>query len=164
MSQTLGRGFCNAFARREVAAMADRRSFERGLAYATNGRVGKQTVTASSVAATVRGSASYQVRLWLEGTAPAYDCSCPVGQEGRFCKHTVAVALVSTSSVPDPDERAEAVIDVREYLEGLDHHTLVGLLVERAAVDDTFDCPIADGRSVCHGRPAASRGLPPRDR
>jgi uncharacterized Zn finger protein len=36
--------------------MADRRSFERGVLYAADGRVGKRTVTESSVKATVRGS------------------------------------------------------------------------------------------------------------
>ena len=129
-----------AFARRSVEAMADRRSFERGLLYAANGRVGKRTVTASTVKAKVRGSSSYRVSLSLDNhDEPAYDCSCPVGQEGRFCKHAVALALVVTDAIADPGQQAEAVIDVRGYLEGLDHETLVGLLVERAAKDDIFD-------------------------
>ncbi len=51
MSDVPGRAFRNAFARRSVEAMADRRSFERGVLYAANGRVGKRTVTASSVKA-----------------------------------------------------------------------------------------------------------------
>ncbi|MDQ6934367.1 MAG: SWIM zinc finger family protein [Actinomycetota bacterium] len=138
MSDVPGRAFRNAFARRSVEAMADRRSFERGLLYAANGRVGKRTLTASTVKAKVRGSSSYQVELSLDDD-PAYDCSCPVGQESRFCKHAVAVALVVTDAVADPGQRAEAVIDVRGYLEGLDHPTLVDLLVERAADDDIFD-------------------------
>lgn len=139
MSEVPARAFRSAFARREVAAMADRRSFERGLLYAANGRVGKRTTTATSVKAKVRGSSSYQVRLSLDDGEPAYGCSCPVGQEDRFCKHAVAVALVATDTVADPDQQAKAVIDVRGYLEGLDHDTLVDLLVERAAEDDTFD-------------------------
>lgn len=140
MPEVPGRAFRTAFARRSVEAMADRRSFERGLLYAENGRVGKRTVTASSVKAKVRGSSSYQVRLSLDDDdEPAHDCSCPVGQQGRFCKHSVAVALVVTDAVADPHQAAEAVIDVRGYLEGLDHQMLVDLLVERAADDDIFD-------------------------
>ncbi len=120
--------------------MADHRSFERGLLYAANGRVGKRTMTTSSVKAKVRGSSSYQVRLSLDDDdGPAHDCSCPVGQEGKFCKHAVAVALVVTDAVADPTQQAEAVINVRGYLEGLDHRALVDLLVERAADDDMFD-------------------------
>lgn len=97
-------------------------------------------MTASSVKTKVRGSASYQVQLSLnDDDEPACDCSCPVGQEGRFCKHAVAVALIVTDAVADPEHQAEAVIDVRGYLEGLDRQTLVDLLVERAAEDDIFD-------------------------
>jgi len=47
--------------------------------------------------------------------------------------------LVVTDAVADPSERAEAVIDIRAYLVGLDHDALVELLVERAAEDDVFD-------------------------
>src|SRR5680860_713499 len=140
VSEVPGRAFRKEFSRRSVEAMADRRSFERGLLYAANGRVGKRTVTASSVKAKVRGSSSYQVRLSLDDDdEPTYDCSCPVGQEGRFCKHAVAVALVVTDAVADPNQQAEAVIDIRGYLEGLDHRALVDLLAERAADDDIFD-------------------------
>jgi uncharacterized Zn finger protein len=134
-----GRAFRKAFARRPVEALADRRSFERGLLYAANGRVGKRTLTESSVKAKVRGSSSYQVKLWLDDRQPAFDCSCPIGLDGRFCKHAVAVALVVTDAVADPGQRAEAVIDIRAYLAGLDHDALVDLLVERAAEDDVFD-------------------------
>jgi len=140
VSDLPGRAFRNAFARRSVEAMADRRSFERGLLYAANGRVGKPAVTTSSVKAKVRGSSSYLVRLSLnDENEPAYDCSCPVGQEGRFCKHAVAVAVVVTDAVADPSQQADGVIDVRGYLAGLDHQTLVDVLVERAADDDIFD-------------------------
>src|SRR5680860_31492 len=66
VSDVPGRAFRNAFARRSVEAMADRRSFERGLLYAANGRVGKPTLTASTVKAKVRGSSSYQVKLSLD--------------------------------------------------------------------------------------------------
>jgi uncharacterized Zn finger protein len=137
-----GRAFRKAFARRPVEAMADRRSFERGLFYAANGRVGKRTVTESSVKAKVRGSSSYQVKLWLDDGQPAFDCSCPVGLDSRFCKHAVALALVVTDAVADPGQQAEAVIDIRAYLAGLDHDALVDLLVERAAEDDGFDAKL----------------------
>jgi len=119
--------------------MADRRSFERGLLDAANGRVGKLTVTESSAKAKVRGSSSYQVRLWLDDGHAAFDCSCPVEVDGTFCKHAVAVALVATDAVTEPDQHAEAAIDIRAHLVGLDHNVLVDLLVERAAEDDVFD-------------------------
>jgi uncharacterized Zn finger protein len=139
-SELPGRAFRKAFAHRSLEAMADRRSFERGLLYAANGRVGKRTMTESSVKAKVRGSSSYQVKLWVDdGGDPAHQCSCPVGMESRFCKHAAAVALVVTDAVADPGQRSETVIDIRAYLASLDHDTLVDLLVERAAEDEHFD-------------------------
>lgn len=122
--------------------MAGRRSFERGLLYAANGRVGRRTATETSVKAKVGGSASYQVKLWLDEDGddePAYECSCPIGRDGSFCKHAVAVAVVVIDAVPDSNQQADAVIDVRAYLEGLDAKALVDLLVERARDDDIFD-------------------------
>jgi len=67
----LGREFRKAFARRPIEAMADGRSFDRGLLYAANGRVGKRTVTESTVKAKVRGSSSYQVKLWVKRRSTA---------------------------------------------------------------------------------------------
>lgn len=134
-----GRAFRKAFARRPLESIADRRSFERGVLYAANGRVGKRTATESSVKAKVRGSSSYQVKLSLDDGEPGFECSCPVGMEGRFCKHAVALALVVTEATADPDQQAEAVLDIRAYLGGLDHEALVELLVERAAEDEHFD-------------------------
>jgi uncharacterized Zn finger protein len=135
--------------------MADRRSFERGLLYAANGRVGKRTVTESSVKAKVRGSSSYQVQLWLDDGQPAFDCSCPVGLDGRFCKHAIAVALTVTDAVADRGQRVEAAIDIRAYLAGLDHDALVDLLVERAAEDDVFDARLRMSAA------RATQGAPP---
>jgi len=148
-----GRAFRKAFARRPLEAMADRRSFERGLLYAANGRVGKRTATEDSVKAKVRGSSSYQVKLWLDEGQPAFDCSCPLGVERRFCKHAVAVALVVTDAVADPSARAGAVIDVRAYLESLEQRALVDLLVERAAEHDIFDARLRMDAARASGGP-----------
>lgn len=55
--------FRKLFARRPVEILAGPRSFEGGLLYAANGRVGKRTATADNVTAKVRGSSSYKVKL-----------------------------------------------------------------------------------------------------
>lgn len=154
-----GRAFRRSFARRPVEVMAGRRSFERGLLYAANGRVGRRTATETSVKAKVRGSASYQVKLWLdedEDDEPAYECSCPMGMNGDFCKHAVAVALVVTDAVADSNQQVEALIDVRAYLKGLDPKELVDLLLERANEDD-----ILEARLRMSAVRATTTGAPP---
>lgn len=134
-----GREFRKLFSRRSVQAVADVRSFERGLAYGASGRVGKRAVTENSVTAKVRGSSSYKVKLWVDDGRQGYTCSCPVGAEGRFCKHAVAVALVVTGAVADAHVDKDVPIDLRGYLTSLEQGALVDLVLEHADDDDLFD-------------------------
>jgi uncharacterized Zn finger protein len=125
------------FNRRRVRSLAGPRSFERGGDYARSGTVTKLRVTGTSAEATVRGSAPYKVRLGVEDGEPVFSCTCPVGADGSFCKHAVALVLVATdprSTQPQPDVDAE--VDVRAYLEGLGHERLVDLVLELAAADE----------------------------
>lgn len=138
MPEGPGRAFRRVFTRREVESLAGHRTFERGVLYAANGRVRKLTTTATSAKAKVHGSTSYQVQLGLDGDEATYACSCPVGQDDRFCKHAVAVALVATDTATHAGHD-DAVVDLDGYLAGLDHQALVDLLLERAAEDDLFD-------------------------
>ncbi|HUZ09101.1 MAG TPA: SWIM zinc finger family protein [Acidimicrobiales bacterium] len=125
------------FNRRRVRSLAGPRSFERGEDYARSGTVTKLRVTATSAEATVRGSAPYNVHLGVEDGEPVFFCTCPVGADGSFCKHAVALALVATeprSTRQQPD--VEADVDVRTYLEGLGNERLVDLVLELAAADE----------------------------
>jgi uncharacterized Zn finger protein len=63
----------------------------------------------------------------------------PVGVDGRFCKHAVAVALVATEAVSDTEASMDFSIDLRDYLTSLGHSCLVDLVLERAEADDLFD-------------------------
>jgi len=141
-----GREFRQLFSRRSVQALAGARSFERGQLYAASGRVGKRVGTDGSVTAKVRGTSSYKVKLWVEGGEQYSECSCPVGVNGRFCKHAVAVALVVTESASVSGARTDISIpdgswpiDLRDYLTSRRHSSLVDLVLERADADDLFD-------------------------
>jgi len=67
-----------------------------------------------------------------------YSCDCPIGLEGEFCKHLVAVGLTSLNPAPDskgkPSKRKGRVSkdDLRAYLERQDKHTLVAMLAREA--------------------------------
>ena len=125
------------FNRRRVRSLAGPRSFERGEDYARSGAVTKLRATGTSAEATVRGSALYEVRLRVEDGEPAFFCTCPVGAEGTFCKHAVALALAVTHpryAQRQPDTEVE--VDVRAYLEGLGRERLVELVAELAAADE----------------------------
>ena len=123
------------FNRRRVRSLAGPRSFERGEDYGS-GTVTKLRVTATSAEATVRGSAPYKVRLSIEDGDPVFSCTCPVGAEGSFCKHAVALALVATEPGAAEGPKVEPQVDVRAYLEGLEHERLVDLVLEIASADE----------------------------
>ena len=122
--------------RRRVRSLAGPRSFERGEDYARSGTVTKLRVTGTSAEATVRGTVPYKVHLSIEDGEPVFSCTCPIGAEGNFCKHAVALALVATDPRSAQTPNVDAQVDVRTYLEGLGHEQLVDLVLELASADE----------------------------
>ena len=123
--------------------MAGERFFARGEAYFAAGVVRSLRAYDGGVKAVVQGTRRYRVHLWAEDDELGYDCSCPVGREGEFCKHCVAVGLAlhagrqgagAGDSEDTGSEFREA--DVRAYLSRLDKEELVSLLLEQADEDE----------------------------
>ncbi len=104
--------------------LAGARSFERGEEYALVCRVERLTVAEDSATATVVGAAPYRVRLRRDRAGElAGSCICPVGEEGAFCKHCVAVGLaVAGDAGPTRDE-------FRAYVSSRTHAELVELVL-----------------------------------
>lgn len=75
-------------------------AFERGKAYFQGGRVVDIQRKDGTVFAKVRGTETYDVRIWMKDESLAYACVCPQGQEQAFCKHAVAVALAFLGGLP----------------------------------------------------------------
>lgn len=152
-----GREFRRLFSRQALRSLAGTRSFERGALYASNGRVGKLTAAAASVDAKVRGSSSYRVRLWVDDGEPAYECTCPMGIDGAFCKHMVAVTLVATEDTGVESASGEEPVDLRGYLSSLDQRALVDLVLDRARADDLFDAKLRlDAARAAAGPPVTA--------
>jgi len=118
-----------------VAGLASTPSYERGLAYLEAGRVGPLRASAGRVGATVQGSEDYMVELRAKGGKLRFSCSCPIGREGAFCKHCVAVALAWLRERGDP---APTLDDIRAHLETLPQGELVDLLVDHAHDDEAL--------------------------
>ncbi len=132
-----------------IQALADARTFARGMAYFHGGAVGLLDADEYEARASVQGTQRYRVRL---GAAPDgeldYECDCPVGDDGTFCKHAVAVALSwlekTGEEVFEPSEKEPAKPrkkrkthgeQIREYLETLSEGTLREWLMEAADRD-----------------------------
>lgn len=118
--------------------MADGSSFERGAAYVDAGRVKNLKIGEDEASASVRGTRRYRVRLWLEKGAPAFSCTCPVGDDGLFCKHCVAVGLkLSQADAPATGLGSSGPsIDLRRHLEGLEKSRLIDLLLGETENDE----------------------------
>lgn len=125
-----------------VLELAGPRSFGRGAAYHRDGRVELGAVSADRVDAVVRGALPYEVHLWVADAELAWSCSCPVGDDGKFCKHCVAVALSlgnTGTDAPKQPRRAQKAdrdeTDLWSYLQTLGDDALVDLVLEQAADD-----------------------------
>lgn len=126
-----------------LADLAGLRSYARGAAYQRDGRVELGAVEDERVEAVVRGTMPYDVVLWVEGAELGWSCSCPVGEDGAFCKHCVAVGLaVAVKESGTGRSRNKAVpksarqeVDLRAYVGTLKVSELVDLVMEQADAD-----------------------------
>jgi hypothetical protein len=119
------------FTETDLRTAAGEGSFRRGRDYVD--AVGELRPTALGVRASVRGKNTYEVWLGRENDTLVAECECPVGVEGNFCKHCVAVGLVLLSAEtagPDPD--------LSTYLQSLDKQELVDLVLTQATRDSTL--------------------------
>ena len=131
--------------------------FQRGKAYATSGAVevlDEDPMPEPALHARVTGTETYTAEVWIEDDAVAGSCDCPNADDGWFCKHQVAVALVwrdrlaghavpTSASAPrgvsgevkrarTAEEKRQALQD---FLHGQDVATLADKLLELADRD-----------------------------
>jgi len=77
----------------ELIELAGRSVYQRGEVYQANGCVRGLSVEGGRVTAFVYGGRRYRVALSIEADLLNFECDCPEGERGRFCKHCVAVGL-----------------------------------------------------------------------
>jgi hypothetical protein len=68
-------------------------AYSFGRRYLQKGGVSDLTAQKNVVSANVRGWDLHQVELWVVDGRLSGRCPCPVGSDGRFCEHIVAVGL-----------------------------------------------------------------------
>lgn len=136
----------------EVQALTDTTTFARGEAYFHDDAVSRLEEYEGAVRASVRGTRSYRVELAVADDGEiAYECNCPVGDDGIFCKHVVAVALswlensgeevfhTEETTQEKPRKKRKTYEEViREYVATLDKDALQDLLLEAVEFDLTL--------------------------
>lgn len=122
--------------------LAGDRYFERGVDYFEQGLVHSLAQYDEHITAEVDGTETYRVQLWLEDNELMARCTCPLGVEGLFCKHCVAVGLAWITEPPPyypagqaPAKTGTTMEDVRDYLARQERETLVRMILDRVMED-----------------------------
>lgn len=123
--------------------LAGERFFERGVEYFQEERVCSLAQDGDEIFAEVEGNQIYQVRLWLLDDELHSDCTCPMGEDGYFCKHCVAVGLAWIDEPPLyhppttlPSQGKTTIADLRNYLARQERDTLIQLILDRVTEDE----------------------------
>jgi uncharacterized Zn finger protein len=138
------RGIANILHRDTIAVIVGSRTFERGEKCFAAKRV--QRVEANGgelrgvVLPTERSRAPYRVRIWMREEGLAYECTCPIGVQMQFCKHTVAIALAHLEAERKEAEQGLAIL--RQALATLPSTALVEELVDLARRDPELNATL----------------------
>ena len=136
MPNALSRAINDAVLRR----LAGMPSYQRGVDYFSHGHVESLEDHGGSVHGVVRGTQDYTVSLAADEGVLDYSCDCPVGTDGAFCKHCVAVALAWLNRTAGPAGRGKAkevtLADAGKVLQAEDKDTLVRMVLDWAKDDD----------------------------
>jgi len=134
----------------QIRELTDEGSWERGVDYYKEGNVISLLEDKGTIVAKVSGTRIYNVRLWKEDGQLESFCSCPMGDEGVFCKHCVAVGLTyiggGMKSADESSRRRRrkklkpeiTPDDVRQYLLQQEANTLVELIMQQFMEDEAL--------------------------
>lgn len=121
----------------ELKELAGAKAFDRGRGYYTDGRVRLLRQGAQQIEAEAAGNETY--RLWLkrEKSTWHWGCSCPAADDGSFCKHLVAAAILWREGTPEP--RPDAGDELLSYLRSQPAERLAQWLAELASEDSDIE-------------------------
>jgi uncharacterized Zn finger protein len=137
----------------DIRGFAGDTYYQRGLDYYRGGRVEKLLETDNKVKAIVTGTDIYGVTFGMHGRRFDYDCSCPLGEEGEFCKHLVAASLqwlkqqkpatkktaakkkTSNTSKSKTPKKPDPIKTIKAHLSNCGKEQLIDLLIEQAIED-----------------------------
>jgi uncharacterized Zn finger protein len=131
------RGIANILHRETIAVIVGSKTFERGERCFTAKRVTRVEASRGELRGVVQpsesGRAPYRVRIWVRDEGLAYECTCPIGEQMQFCKHTVAIALAHLEQERVEAERGLGIL--REALGAIPQPALIDGLVVLARRD-----------------------------
>lgn len=122
-----------------LRARAGKRSFDHGGAYFHSNTVQLQRTDDLCIEGAVDDSSLYAARIWMDGEAPRFSCTCDDGEQGVFCKHLVALGLTWLEQLKrEPDAAFSGYPELQllqHYLHSLPREFLVDLLLAQSERD-----------------------------
>jgi len=134
------------FTRKQLRSKTDPGSWQRGVGYFEQGNVQACFEDRGIIAAKVVGTRSYRVKLSVEKGNLRGDCTCPMGDEGVFCKHCVATGLTYLAGETDSGKDGATAAGeppltldhVRQYLSQQATDTLVEIIMDQLFENDAL--------------------------
>lgn len=135
------RSYLSEFTLRRLAGS---QSYRRGIEYFQDSRVRSLTEKNGGITALVHGTEKYRAQIKVDKLSSEIEfaCSCPVGLEGKFCKHLVAAGLQwlarQKGAARQPGRKKAETLSVPEWLARQKKSALVDMILEHADDDDDF--------------------------
>jgi tetratricopeptide (TPR) repeat protein len=142
--------------RQNLHNLAGSRSFGRGEDYFKSDLVGPITEKTEVISAKGHGTHAYETRLKIIAAPKGkvrldYSCTCPVGCDGDFCKHCVALGLawIAKTDIVGAGEEATSrtskhmsvphmeisLKDIRKWLEGQKSKLILDIMMDQVKTD-----------------------------
>jgi uncharacterized Zn finger protein len=127
--------------------LAGSRSFDRGENYFKLGLVRSLSEYNGVITAKVKGTHTYTVKLREDDGELGYSCTCPMGDDGAFCKHCVAAGLFWLEQKIDGKGKKAGrkgghndvtMENVKSCLETLEKNVLVEMIMQQAQENDAL--------------------------
>ena len=114
-----------------LRSAAGSRSYSRGEEYFLRGAVHHLYCDGEHLTADVHGTHVYRARITNDDGRLDGECSCPVGRDGDFCKHLVALGLTYLDRQKNaPAEKNKSVFNWKEFLKKCDKDELIKIILE----------------------------------
>ena len=114
-----------------LRSAAGSRSYSRGEEYFQTGMVHHLYCDGEQLTADVHGTHVYRARITNNNGGLDGECSCPVGRDGAFCKHLVALGLAYLDSQKNaPAEKNKSAFSWKNFLKKCDKDELIKIILE----------------------------------
>lgn len=83
----------------------------------------------------VNGTHVYHARITNDDGRLEGECSCPVGRDGDFCKHLVALGLAYLDRQKDaPAEKNKSVFSWKDFLKKCEKDELIKIILKKQLI------------------------------